>query len=557
MSTHTIRLQSYRAIGTGGPVDLGTAGSHGNEQLQIIRGNGWDSLTIQVIFHPCKVAVQLPPDGLIDVPWEATAFPLSAGRGRMVFQGFDQGRLVNSTDLPYTVAGHSPAVGRDEKPYTPGIVEGVLNQMAVDKADILAAAQQTGQAKEEAASSAEAAQASAVQAAAQATAARKSADDAQTAQTQAAGSADNAASHAAAAGETLNQVEAAFQQAVQQMEDTGSETLRQIQDATQQALQQLEDNEAAALKNIAAAAPALPAVSSGTAWQSVTVQPGGIGYNLAEMAPISAAIRPTATGNPAVCQHSIAWRLQDLKIYGKSIQNGTPSPEHPIPIVNTGDAGFVTLNLTDGASQSQSLTFSTPNGLLGVPVQTSGNHTDENGQQWVCNFLDQDGIHRICKTYTTTGNENWTLNDQTSSVIQLVAYVEIDNIGTVQDGDKKMISNIGVGAQVNPGAWLYETALVVVLPKNILPSGDLAGAIAWIKDNPVTVVYIAKNPVVEPLSPDESAACRALTTYNGSSVLSVSEESAIIKARYVADGTSWLESAIEQIAAPETAQANP
>lgn len=318
MNTHSIELDGYYARSRGNStIYLGTAGSHGNEQLQVTQGKGWEGLTVQVVFHPCKVAVQLPANGVLDVPWEATARPLTAMQGRIVFQGFDQDRLVNSTDLAYSVASHSPALGRDEQPYTPGIVEGVLNQMAADKDAILQAAQQTGQAKEAAA-------ASAAEAASSAANAQQSAGAANTSASQAAASASQAAGSAAAANETLTQVQTAGQEAQQKVKDAETE----------------------ALDKIAAAAPALPAVSTDAAWQSVTVKPDGSGYNLAVMAPIEATIRPTANGNPAVCEDSVAWGLQGLKIYGKSTQDGTPSPENPVPIASAGEGGSVELTVT-------------------------------------------------------------------------------------------------------------------------------------------------------------------------------------------------------------------
>ena len=318
MNTHSIDLIRYCARSRGNStIYLGTAGSHGNEQLQVTLGKGWEGLTVQVVFHPCKVAVQLPANGVLDVPWEATARPLTALQGRIVFQGFDQDRLVNSTDLAYTVASHSPALGRDEQPYTPGIVEGVLNQMAADKDAILQAAQQTGQAKEAAAASAAAAASSAANA-------QQSAGAANTSAGQAAASASQAAGSAAAANETLTQVQTAGQEAQQKVKDAETE----------------------ALDKIAAAAPALPAISADAAWQSVTVKPDGSGYNLAALAPIEATIRPTVTGNPAVCENSAAWGLQGLKIYGKSVQNGTPSPENPVPIMSVGTNGSVEIAIT-------------------------------------------------------------------------------------------------------------------------------------------------------------------------------------------------------------------
>lgn len=323
MNTHNIQLNKYLAKSTSGPLRLGTAGSHGNEHLQVTPGEGWEGLIIQVIFHPCQVAVQLPADGLLEVPWEATAEPLTALQGRIVFQGFDADHLVNSTDLTYTVAGHSSTTGRDEQPYTPGIVEGVLNQMAADKDDILQAAQQAAASENAAGLSAASAQsaagqaaAGASQAAAQASAAQQSAQAAQNAQAQAAGS-------AAAA----------------------SEMLTQVQTAGQQAQQKVQDAETAALDKIAAVTPSLPAVSADAARQSVTVNPDGSGYTLAAMAPLEASIRPTVSGNPAVCEDSVAWSFQGLRIYGKSTQDGTPSPENPVPIVSAGEGGTVSVTV--------------------------------------------------------------------------------------------------------------------------------------------------------------------------------------------------------------------
>lgn len=208
---HEITLEGYRAKAARLPLYLGTAGSHGKEQLHVTLGEGWqDFTTVHVIFHPCAVDVQLPDGGALDVPWEATAKALTMAQGRIVFQGFDDEQLVNSLDVPYIVDAHSPAVGRDEQPYTPGMVEGVLNQMRKDKADIEAAALAAETAKSDAAKSADAAAGSATTAQSaqtsaassaktatdKANAAQKSADAAAGSETAAAGSAKAAATSA-------------------------------------------------------------------------------------------------------------------------------------------------------------------------------------------------------------------------------------------------------------------------------------------------------------------------------------------------------------------------
>ena len=129
----------------------------------------------------------------------------------------------------------------------------------------------------------------------------------------------------------------------------------------------------------------LPTPTAADAGKALAVKPDGTGYQLAgPYAPLSAAIRPTASGNPVNITDSVEWPLLGLKVYGKSTQDGTPSPESPVPIVSAGGGGSIVLTVSDGADQSQSLTLSTPNGLPGIPVDSGGNYTDASGQRrWV------------------------------------------------------------------------------------------------------------------------------------------------------------------------------
>lgn len=93
-----------------------------------------------------------------------------------------------------------------------------------------------------------------------------------------------------------------------------------------------------------------------------------------------------------------------LKVYGKSTQNGVPSPESPIPINSIGDSGSVDVVVSDNNGNSQTLTINTPNGLCGIPVDTGGNYTDEKGQQWICDEIDFERgvyIQKIKKDFTT------------------------------------------------------------------------------------------------------------------------------------------------------------
>ena len=72
-----------------------------------------------------------------------------------------------------------------------------------------------------------------------------------------------------------------------------------------------------------------------------------------------------------------------LRIFGKTTQNGTPTPANPATLVSLGASGNI--NLT---SNEQTIAIPIPGGLPGIPVASGGNYTDANGQQWICDEID-------------------------------------------------------------------------------------------------------------------------------------------------------------------------
>ena len=60
--------------------------------------------------------------------------------------------------------------------------------------------------------------------------------------------------------------------------------------------------------------------------------------------------------------------LKGLTIYGKTTQDGTPTPEAPVELVKVGASGSIVSTITDGTdSNVQTITAQTPNGLPGIP----------------------------------------------------------------------------------------------------------------------------------------------------------------------------------------------
>lgn len=167
----------------------------------------------------------------------------------------------------------------------------------------------------------------------------------------------------------------------------------------------------------------LPAPTAQDAGKVPMVNPEGNGYELGEVAvdaytkaesdkrymPLAAGIKPIKSGEFVTLNDSADFALQGLKIYGKSTQDGEPTPENPIPIVNVGEDGSVTLTISDTAEQKQIFPIPTPNGLPGIPVQSGGNYTDSKGQRWVCDTIEKnaDGGWEMvirCKKKQPTSN---------------------------------------------------------------------------------------------------------------------------------------------------------
>ena len=133
MKLHKIELTGYCAKSPEGPaLYLGTAGSYGNEQLAVTLGKGWEGLTVTATFQPAGVTVLVPADGTLDVPWEATETALDAAKGRIVFEGVADGRVLISTDIPYAVGSHSNTEGSNSQPPTPSEWEQFVDEVKGD-----------------------------------------------------------------------------------------------------------------------------------------------------------------------------------------------------------------------------------------------------------------------------------------------------------------------------------------------------------------------------------------------------------------------------------------
>ena len=353
----------------------------------------------------------------------------------------------------------------------------------------------------------------------------------------------------------------------------------------------------------------LPATTAADRGKAPTVNAAGTGYELTgPYAPLSAAIIETVKGNPAVCEDSVEWGLQGIRVYGKSTQitttgaqlfdkgiissptsigvidyypihvgdgnfilssnipvvanitnlfllagsvnsganstsNGvylnkpitvtaidgfvtvgyrtrssnntndpmdydimlnagstplpfepytggkpSPSPEYPQEIHSAGDEGSVSITLSDSGEQSQTLTFDTPDGLPGIPVDSGGNFVDVDGQEWICNYRDYDA-------------------EKDNKTIEYIANYNNEFVGDI---------------------WMSTTGQLTV------------GA---------SVLYVLDTPIETPIPDTDLAAYRALHAYDGTTVITPDDALAEVEVDYIVKPKAYIKkklTAIEQ-----------
>ena len=183
----------------------------------------------------------------------------------------------------------------------------------------------------------------------------------------------------------------------------------------------------------------------------------------------------------------------------------SPNPDYTQEIEMSGDSGKINLLIADG-QEEQTLIISTPNGLLGLPVDSGGNYTDSNGQQWVCDEIDfvrGKYIQRIGKTNFV--ETSWIRNNS-------------GQYYTNKDFDKYKIDSLVICSHMlGKDTGASENTMFVNNNGNIrLNYKNTTDTIEYIADimNDAVMYGILAEPIETDLSPEEIAAYRALKLYN-------------------------------------------
>lgn len=180
---------------------------------------------------------------------------------------------------------------------------------------------------------------------------------------------------------------------------------------------------------------------------------------------------------------------------------------------------------------AQSLSVAIADGLHGFPVSDGGNHTDENGQQWICDEVD---FYRGVYIQRVKRYSNLTFRDAGDSYVvdgARLFTVNIDNTDDRADSTNylsmcnKMTRN--KGALLNNITGYY--ASYAGLFCRIQDVSDI-GTFNALMAGAVFIVQL-KDPIVTALSAEQIAAFKDLTAYNPNTTI-INDDGADMKVQY-------------------------
>lgn len=237
------------------------------------------------------------------------------------------------------------------------------------------------------------------------------------------------------------------------------------------------------------------------------------------------ALVGTEAGNPLSVDDAFPAPLCGLTVYGKSTQDGTPTPDAPVPIVSAGNGGTIAVTLSDGKGKTQTLTLPTPNGLPGIPVTSGGNYTDQNGQQWVCDEVDLERgvkVQRVNAVDLSTCNITGTTNLAVTKRLSIRLPIRGRDYNT--EGLCNKLQFIVSFTQDSPHFYVDTTNAQVFIPIGAKNP----------EEGEYILFYALATPIENPLTPAEIAAYKALTAYGPDTVVQASD-GAGVKLEYQRD----------------------
>lgn len=404
-SNGTAKLPGYEQL-----VRFGYTKNRGVYRLHVDATGEWEGLTIRCFWHvpdgKDPVSSLVADDGYVDVPASVTAQP---GSGCITFEGSDGTKTVTSADLRYRVSANSGTEdGTEPEPGTPAW------QQLVDAVRTDAAA------------------------------AEQAKTDAQTAASEAATSAGNADQSAQEAADSLQELKNGIANGNFKGEKGDKGDTGPIGPVGPQGKQgpQGPTGATGATGPQGEKGDTGPAVALDTTLthDGEAADAKATGDAISAVKARQNVLTGSETGNPISVDDAFPAPLCGLTVYGKSTQDGTPTPDAPVPIVSAGDGGSVAVKVT---------------GKNIFPGPEQPKTVERNG----LTFSYKDGMY----TLTGTSNENTWFNiypviDNTASTSYNGNTIYSDGKIAVVNGLKNKLCNIAFRKVNNTNSTTIITA---------------------------------------------------------------------------------------------------
>lgn len=207
-------------------------------------------------------------------------------------------------------------------------------------------------------------------------------------------------------------------------------------------------------------------------------------------------------------------KIQDMMIYGKSSQDGTPTPENPVEIKSVVNP-TVKVSNKDG-TKSQTVTL--PYTLNAIPVSSGGNVTID-GQQYIADYVDVERgkIVKCIEKYRISSGLKWIYEPSEND--RFGAYGLNNNINP-NFGGNTLFTHYqnkpnGTGGFITPGN---------IRLHNFQGFTDVTNFKEWLDKNE-SYAYFVKNTLEEiDLTTEEIQIFKELATYYPTTNISVNSE---------------------------------